>query len=164
MVQRKTNKGQVIDMDALMAQQGDRPAIGNAGTDAQGNVLGPGGVIVTPSEERVRAYYEDNPMSSTAQQSIKGAQPQAEFTSEDNLQEVKTAKTAKENVRTKVQPDTKKEDTVSEQPEDNPSDIDADYEGAEETPLGFTEVTQPNGDIEMVPYYTQEEADEDKSI
>ena len=34
MVQRKTNKGQVIDMDALIAAQGDRPAVGNAGTDA----------------------------------------------------------------------------------------------------------------------------------
>ena len=110
MVQRKTNRGQIIDMDALIAQQGDRPAMGNAGTDAHGNVLGPNGEIETPSEERVRAYYEDNPMASTAQQSLKGNQPQAEFTSEDNLQEVKTAKTAKENVRTaKAKPDTQKE-------------------------------------------------------
>jgi len=164
MVQRKTNKGQIIDMDALMASQGDRPAVGNAGTDANGNVLGPGGEIITPSEERVRAYYEDNPMSSTAQQSIKGATPQVEFNAEDNLQEVKTAKTAKENVRTsKVQPDTQKKEPVL-QPEDNPSDIEKDYEEEEQTPLGFTEVTQPNGDIEMVPYYTEEEADEDKSV
>ena len=86
MVQRKTNKGQVIDMDALIAAQGDRPAVGNAGTDAHGNVLGPNGEIITPSEERVRAYYEDNPMSSTAQQSIKGTPTKAEFTTEDNLQ------------------------------------------------------------------------------
>ena len=87
-------------MEALIAAQGDRPAMGNAGTDAHGNVLGPDGKIETPAEERVRAYYEDNPMSSTAQQSLKGNQPQAEFTQEDNLQEVKTAQTAKENKRT----------------------------------------------------------------
>ena len=51
MVQRKTNRGQVIDMDALIAQQGDRPAMGNAGTDAHGNVLGPNGEIETNSEK-----------------------------------------------------------------------------------------------------------------
>ena len=154
MVQRKTNRGQVIDMDALIAQQGDRPAMGNAGTDAHGNVLGPNGEIETPSEERVRAYYEDNPMASTAQQSLKGNQPQAEFTSEDNLQEVKTAKTAKENVRTaKAKPDTEKESNKAKEEEETP----------EQMPLGFKEVELPNGDIDMVPYYTEEEADEDKT-
>ena len=148
MVQRKTNKGQIIDMDALIAQQGDRPAMGNAGTDAHGNVLGPDGKIETPAEERVRAYYEDNPMSSTGQQSLKGSQPQADFTSEDNLQEVQTAKTAKENVRTaKAKPDTKK----TQEPEPEAPE--------EQKPLGYKEVELPNGDIDMVPYYTQEEAD-----
>lgn len=158
MVQRKTNKGQIIDMDALLAQQGQRPAIGNAGTDAHGNVLGPGGKIETPAEERVRAYYEDNPMSSTAQQSIKGDHPQADFTSDDNLQEVKTSKTAKENVRTsKVQPDTQ----TKKEPEPTPPEEES-FDSQE--PLGFKEVELPNGDIDMVPYYTEDEADEDKSI
>lgn len=157
MVQRKTNKGQVIDMDALIAAQGDRPAVGNAGTDAHGNVLGPDGVVLTPAEERVRAYYEDNPMASTAQQSIKGNTPQVEFTQEDNLQEVKTSKTAKENVRTsKVQPDTQtKKEPEPATPEEESFD--------DQEPLGFKEVELPNGDIEMVPYYTEEEADEDKT-
>ena len=157
MVQRKTNKGQVIDMDALIAAQGDRPAVGNAGTDAHGNVLGPDGVVLTPAEERVRAYYEDNPMASTAQQSIKGNTPQVEFTPEDNLQEVKTSKTAKENVRTsEVQPDTQtKKEPEPATPEEESFD--------DQEPLGFKEVELPNGDIEMVPYYTEEEADEDKT-
>jgi len=161
MVQRKTNKGQIIDMDALMAQQGDRPAVGNAGTDANGNVLGPGGEIQTPSEERVRAYYEDNPMASTNQQSLKGQQTQVEFSSEDNLQEVKTAQTQKENKRTaKAKPDTQQ---PAPMPEDNPSQIDQDYEDLPKSPLGYKEVELPNGDIDMVPFYTQEEADEDKT-
>ena len=156
MVQRKTNKGQIIDMDALMAQQGDRPAMGNAGTDAHGNVLGPDGGIETPAEERVRAYYQDNPMASTGQQSLKGNTTQVEFNSEDNLQEVQTAKTAKENVRTaKAKPDTPKKETPEPKA---PEKFD------EDVPLGYKEVEQENGDIEMVPYYTQEEADEDKSI
>lgn len=161
MVQRKTNKGQIIDMDALMASQGDRPAVGNAGTDANGNVLGPGGEIQTPSEERVRAYYEDNPMASTSQQSLKGQQTRVEFTPEDNLQEVRTAQTQKENKRTaKATPDTQQ---PAPMPEDNPSQIDQDYEDLPKSPLGYNEVELPNGDIDMVPYYTQEEADEDKT-
>ena len=149
MAQSKTNRGQIIDMEALIAAQGDRPAMGNAGTDAHGNVLGPDGKIETPAEERVRAYYEDNPMSSTAQQSLKGNQPQAEFTQEDNLQEVKTAQTAKENKRTaKAKPDTQtKKEPETKEPE----------------PLGYKEVELPNGDIDMVPYYTEEEADEEKT-
>ena len=159
MVSRKTNRGQIIDMDSLIAQQGDRPAMGNAGTDAHGNVLGPDGKVQTPAEERVRAYYEDNPMSSTAQQSLKGKQEQVQFTQDDNLQEVKTAKTQKENVRTaKVKPDTK----PVKQPEPEPEAPQGEsFEEPE--PLGFKEVELPNGDIEMVPYYTQEEADEDTS-
>jgi hypothetical protein len=161
MVQRKTNKGQIIDMDALMASQGDRPAMGNAGTDANGNVLGPGGEIQTPSEERVRAYYEDNPMASTSQQSLKGQQTRVDFTPEDNLQEVRTAQTQKENKRTaKATPDTQQ---PAPMPEDNPSQIDQDYEDLPKSPLGYNEVELPNGDIDMVPYYTQEEADEDKT-
>ena len=155
MVQRKTNKGQVIDMDALIASQGDRPAMGNMGTDANGNVLGPGGEIETPSEERVRAYYQDNPMSSTAQKSIKGETPEVVLPKDDNLQEVKTAKTQKENVRTsktKIKPDT--QSTKQPEPE-APQGESFD----EQKPLGYKEVELPNGDIDMVPYYTQEEAD-----
>ena len=33
----------------------------------------------------------------------------------------------------------------------------------EDEPLGFKEVELPNGDIEMVPYYTQEEAPDGKT-
>jgi hypothetical protein len=159
MVQRKTNKGQIIDMEALIATQGDRPAMGNMGTDANGNVLGPGGSIETPSEERVRAYYEDNPMSSTAQKSIKGETPNVQVPGDDNLQEVKTSKTQKENVRTsktKIKPDTQPvKKTEPEAPQGESFD--------EQKPLGYKEVELPNGDIDMVPYYTQEEADEDTS-
>jgi hypothetical protein len=95
-------------------------------------------------------------MASTSQQSLKGNTTQVEFNSEDNLQEVQTAKTAKENVRTaKAKPDTPKKETPEPKA---PEQFD------EDQPLGYKEVEQENGDIEMVPYYTQEEADEDKSI
>ena len=151
MVQRKTNKGQIIDFDALLAQ--NSPALGNMRVDAEGNRLGPNGEIIEKREDRVRAYYKDHPQSSTAQASLKGSQPEQESVEPSNIvEEPKTAKTAKENKRTAIKPDTTPEPTP---PEGETFD--------EQEPLGFKEVELPNGDIEMVPYYTEDE-NEDKSI
>ena len=99
-------------------------------------------------------------MSSTAQQSLKGTQQQTLVpTGEDNLQEVKTAATAKENVRTsQAKPDTQKQAQALEPTSPEGETFDDDQ------PLGFKEVEQPNGDIEMVPYYTEDDADEGKSL
>ena len=67
---------------------------------------------------------------------------------------LKTAKTAKENVRTqKVKPDPVKQ-PEPEAPEGESFD--------EQEPLGYKEVELPNGDIEMVPYYTKEDAPDAK--
>ena len=78
MVQRRTNNGQIIDLDSLFAQQGEVPAVGNTGTDADGNVRdSQTGEITEKSEDRVRAYYQDNPRSSTEQVSLKGPVPDA---------------------------------------------------------------------------------------
>ena len=153
MVQRKTNKGQVIDFEALMAQ--NSPALGNMRVDADGNRLGPNGEIIEKREDRVRAYYKDHPQSSTAQASLKGLQPDQDPVTPGPIDEPKTAKTAKETKRTApLQPDTTPE------PEPTPP---AGEEFDNEEPLGFKEVELPNGDIEMVPYYTEDE-DEDKSV
>ena len=88
-----------------------------------------------------------------AQASLKGSQPEQESVEPSNVvEEPKTAKTAKENKRTAIKPDTTPEPTP---PEGETFD--------EQEPLGFKEVELPNGDIEMVPYYTEDE-NEDKSI
>jgi len=151
MVQRKTNKGQIIDFEALMSQ--NSPALGNMRVDAEGNRLGPNGEIVEKREDRVRAYYKDHPQSSTSQASLKGAiSDDTPVETNHIVEEPKTAKTAKENKRTAIQPDTQPEPTP---PEGETFD--------EQEPLGFKEIELPNGDIEMVPYYTEDE-DEDKSV
>ena len=152
MVQRRTNKGQVIDFEQLMAQ--NSPALGNMGVDADGSKLGPNGEIIEKREDRVRAYYKDHPQSSTSQASLKGLQPDQDPVAPSPIDEPKTAATAKENVRTStpVTPDTTPEPTPP-----------AGEEFDNEEPLGFKEKELPNGDIEMVPYYTEEE-DEDKSV
>jgi hypothetical protein len=145
MSQRKTNRGQIIDFDALLAQQGDKPAVGNMGTDGKGNVLGPGGQVVQSNEQRVRKYLKDNPTVSNDAVSLKTNEPIHQDVTAPDIVETKTAATAKENVRTQVQPDPEPSAPLGE-------DFD------EQEPLGYKEVELPNGDIEMVPYYTQEDA------
>ena len=154
MVTRRTNKGQVIDLDAIMAQQKDTTAMGNMGVDAEGNVLGPNGEIVEPRDQRVRAYYKDNPTSSTAQQSLKGASPETsgKLKPDATTPEVKTANTQKENVRTAP-----KQEAPAPTPTPEPeAPLGESFD--EQEPLGFKEVELPNGDIEMVPYYTEEDS------
>lgn len=170
MVNRRTNRGIPIDMDALRAQSSEKSrALGNMGVNAKGDELGPGGEIVKKREDRVRAYYKDNPKSSTSQASLKGERPTTKKIEPDGLTpEVKTAKTAAENKRTEVTAaDVEKraqeikeemvqpiEQDIAPFPIDEPEEFDA-PEGAE--PLGYKEVELPNGDIEMVPYYREDD-------
>jgi len=146
-MQKRTSRGQIIDFEAMQAAQGDVPAIGNMQTDGNGNVLGPGGKVVETNENRVRKYLRDNPSSSADQVSLDTSQPITQSSEGAEVVQTKTAKTEAENVRTKVQPDP---EPSPEQPSefDEPDDIE---------PLGFNEVMQDNGDIEMVPYYTEED-------
>ena len=153
---RRTNRGVSIDMEALItASNAQTPAVGNMGVNAKGDKLGPGGVVVKKNEERVREYYQKNPKSPTMQTSLKGEPPsKKKIAPDDELQKAQqdlapsTAKTAKENKRTK------KQETVVEQTVSEPEEFDAPAE-----PLGYREVEQPNGDIEMVPYYKPEDAE-----
>lgn len=135
MVKRTTNKGKVIDFDSLMAQNQDAPAMGNMRVNAKGDVLGKNGEIVQSSEDRTRAYYEDNPKSSTAKSSLKGPMPDQPVQQQSDMApEMKTAEAQK----------TEQDQSVM---------------NAVETPApepkvaGYKEVELPNGDIEMVPVY-----------
>jgi len=151
---RRTNKGVTIDMDALIAASNSQtPAVGNMSVNAKGDVLGAGGQIVKKNEERVREYYRSNPKSSTSRKSLKGESPSK--LAPDNqepapMQEPKTAKTAKENKRTKKQ-DTPPPPPPVQEPEE--------FDAPDVEPMGYREVEQPNGDIEMVPYYRSEDAE-----
>ncbi len=166
MVTRKSNRGQTIDMEALIAANKESPAVGNMKVNAAGDEVGPGGEIVRSNEDRVRAYYKDNPSSSTSQVSLKGPQPGIKAEPDtDTPMEPKTAKTAKENKR-KAQEEPSVVDTVEEVLEDKleaieqPEEFDEPEEQEAPQPLGWKEVELPNGDIEMVPYYEEEETND----
>lgn len=171
MVTRKSNRGQSIDMDALIAANKESPAVGNMKVNAAGDEIGPGGEIVRPNEDRVRAYYRDNPSSSTSQVSLKGEMPGIPAQPDKDVpMEPKTAKTAKENKRTAKVEEPSVVDTVEGVLEDKlealaepdefaePEEVEPIEEAPQ--PLGWKEVELPNGDIEMVPYYEEDESDD----
>lgn len=158
MVTRRTNKGATIDMDALIAKQAqtNTPAVGNMRVNAKGDKLGPGGEVIQKNEDRVRAYYRDNPRSSTSKQSLRGPdQPPAPTDAEARAEakakrEAAKAERVKEDIKSKSKSKAKPDPVVEE-----PEEFDA---PAEAEPLGFKEVELPNGDIEMVPYYKEGDA------
>ena len=142
MVQRKTNNGQIIDFDSMIGQ-GDEIAIGNMNVNARGDVLGKDGEVVTKAEDRVRAYYEDNPMSSTASVSPKGAMPDVEPQAKSEMDPTpKTAKAQKTEADQSVMGQT------------------AEPVEQERVIASYKEVEQENGDIEMVTVYEDDWEDE----
>jgi hypothetical protein len=60
MPQRRTNKGQLIDFDQLLAAQGNQPALGNMGVDAHGNRIMRGEIVETNAERARRTNQELN--------------------------------------------------------------------------------------------------------
>ena len=144
MTDKKSNRGVIVDMEALIAQQGDQPAVGNMGVNANGDVLGPNGEIIQKAEDRVRAYYEENPMSSTAKTTLKGPMPDQPVTEETDAQpELKTAEAQK---------------TEQDQSVMNAVETPAEEE---RKVISYKEVELPNGDIEMVPVYEDDWTDDD---
>lgn len=137
MVQRRTNKGVIIDMEALLAQNSDEPAMGNMKVNAKGDVLGKNGEIIQTAEDRARAYYTENPKSSTAKSTLKGAQPDQPAQTDSEMEpEVKTAEAQK----------TEANQSVIDQVD--PASVPAQAD-EERTPVGYKEVELPNGDIEI---------------
>ena len=156
MVQKKTSRGAIIDFDAMVRAGENERAIGNMPVNAKGDVMEGKGVVKS-NEERVREYYETTKTVTQEKASLKGDAP--ELSGEvSKVAQPKTADTQKENIRTQeAQEQAKKNltpDPVSEPEPEAPLGESFD----EEEPLGFKEVELPNGDIEMVPYYTEEDA------
>jgi hypothetical protein len=61
MVERRTAAGKLLDMEALMAENENAIAVGNAKVNARGDQLGPGGQVVETVQEVATAYYQENP-------------------------------------------------------------------------------------------------------
>lgn len=173
----------MIDFEEIISQQKDRTvALGNMGVNGNGDRLGEGGQVVQSNTNRVRSYYRDNPRSSTHYASLKnpldiGAEPVAakadvdtdisaidqrpdiepelekDLTVEEILSQAEAQSDAENSAaeanpptRRKTRRKTTKTETVQETPVE-----------AENEPLGYNEVELPNGDIQMVPYYNEDD-------
>jgi hypothetical protein len=160
MVQHRSNKGVIVDFETLLAQSGDQPAVGNMKVNANGDVLGNNGEVIQKAQDRVQAYYEANPKSSTAQSSLKGAMPdEGVQTQSDMAPEVKTAKAEKteanQSVMNQVDPASVPAPEAIQQ---EVAKVDKDR-----TIVSYKEVELPNGDIEMVPVYEDDWTEDDKA-
>lgn len=146
---RKTNRGQVIDWDALVAAHSETIASGNMGVNAQGDVV-QHGRVVQKNEDRVRAYYKDNPRSSTSQASLKG--PVQSTLKPDNVSEADeppTAKTARENLRTAEAQAIAARKANKKQPRPSEDEV--------REPDRYEEVEDEDGNFTMVPIWDDDE-------
>jgi len=54
----RTMQGRMVDIEKLRAANETVQAVGNMNVNARGDVLGPGGTVVTPKSEVIQKYYE----------------------------------------------------------------------------------------------------------
>ena len=54
----RTMQGRMVDIEKLRAANESVQAVGNMHVNARGDVLGPGGAVVTPKEKIIQKYYE----------------------------------------------------------------------------------------------------------
>lgn len=56
----RTAQGKPIDMDALRVRNEATVAVGNMKTNARGDELGPGGIVVRTRDQVMKEYYSSN--------------------------------------------------------------------------------------------------------
>ena len=54
----RTMQGRMVDIEKLRAANEGVQAVGNMNVNARGDVIGPGGAVVTPKSEVIKKYYE----------------------------------------------------------------------------------------------------------
>ena len=54
----RTMQGRMVDIEKLRAANESVQAVGNMNVNARGDVIGPGGTIVTSKEKVIQKYYE----------------------------------------------------------------------------------------------------------
>ena len=167
-----TSKGKVIDMESIIAQQGDAPAIGNMPVNGKGDLIGPGGQIIKTADQRARDHYKNVDGSESEQVSIKNAQPAfggVNAEPSDLSPEVKTAATGKSEAKVKPDPVVKQEPVKEEVKMQEEKDVEeltktqvakSKAQAQSKEPIGYKEVELPNGDIEMVPIFEDDWEDD----
>lgn len=74
MAKYRSYRGVIVDMEELRRKNEKAPAAGNMGTNANGDVLGPGGKIIEKAAARAQKHYVSRETVSKTNVSIKGDQ------------------------------------------------------------------------------------------
>lgn len=74
MTERRTYRGQTVDVDMMRQEQGDAIAMGNASANARGDRIGAGGQVVKTVEELAKDHQRSMSIV-TAKAGMKGANP-----------------------------------------------------------------------------------------
>lgn len=80
----KSAMGRPIDMEALMAQNSDKVALGNMQVNAKGDRLGKNGEVIKQASDVVKEYYENNPKAIKKSTSLKGEQKETDIVIDDS--------------------------------------------------------------------------------
>ena len=113
MVQKRTNRGNMIDMDALMLKNEEEIALGNMKVNARGDKLGPGGKIVRKREDVLRDYYEDNVPATEFETPVQPAKEEVDEAPAVQVEEVKKSSSIKTKAG-KTKAETAEEDWVED--------------------------------------------------
>lgn len=65
MSKHKTAKGREFNMQAFSSNRGETIAVGNSGRNARGDLLGPGGKVLTTSQEIANTVYNKQASAQT---------------------------------------------------------------------------------------------------
>lgn len=151
MPQRKTNRGQLIDFDSLIEKQGGQPALGNMQTDAYGNKLGPNGEIIESAAKRARKHYQapTGPAKPTSLKSDKFSDdPAGEERKPSKVNTKKRKPKADDINQTRVDEEIARAKAKMEE-----------MAKAGKEPVGQKEIELPDGSIEVIPIYEDEDFD-----
>lgn len=121
MAKYKSYRGKWVDMEELRRTHEKTVAAGNAGTNANGDVLGPGGAIVQTAQAKARKHYVSRETISKTNVSIKGDQNDEKIF-EDEKVPAKVSRTSngdsdKAPTKRKVEKETESGDIVLEDEE-----------------------------------------------
>ena len=121
MAKYRSYRGVVVDMEELRRKNEKAPAAGNMGTNANGDVLGPGGKIIEKAQARAQKHYVSRETVSKTNVSIKGDQNNEKvFEDEKAMAKVPVPESdtaAKTNTKRKVEKETESGDIVLEDEE-----------------------------------------------
>ncbi len=119
MAKYKSYRGKWVDMEELRRSHEKTVASGNMKTNANGDTLGPGGVVVQTAQAKARKHYSSKETSKTTV-SIKGDQNSEKVFEDEKVSPKVPAEsdnTAKTNTKRKVEKETESGDIVLEDEE-----------------------------------------------